>query len=419
MKQIVEENLFRKQAIESLSRKQPGRPIGVVPRPWLWLNILTLLLFSAMAVTAMSLEYSRKETVRGWLIARAGVARISSGVAATVSKISREPGDWVRKGDPLIYLSTDSSLSDGSSKSQELIDKLRQESLEIDKQLALSLEQQGLERQSLDDQLENMAVEIAAIDSLADAQRHRISLGSEKLSRLEIAVADGAVTDWDVLKQKEELGVLRQDMSRLKQETASRHRERELLVGNQGRSPVRAEIERSTMRARRLRLSQMIAEHESTRMVVLKAPVSGTVASVQVNEGSFAPSQQLLMTILPQQSSLAAEVFVPSRAVGFIRPGQSVLLTYDAFPQQKFGAFEGTVKRVSEFVLLPSEIPQTFPIREATYKVQIDIGSALVETNIGPTRLRPGMLLAAEMILEKRNLFDWLMEPLRTRRTDT
>jgi membrane fusion protein len=154
-------------------------------------------------------------------------------------------------------------------------------------------------------------------------------------------------------------------------------------------------------------------------MVVLKAPVSGTIASVEANAGSFAAPQKLLMTVLPKNSSLAAEVFVPSRAVGFIQPGQSVLLAYDAFPQQKFGTFEGTVKRISEFVLLPSEIPQTFPVREATYKVQIEIQSSSIETSIGSARLRPGMLLAAEIVLEKRNLIDWLMEPLRTRRTET
>ena len=143
MNESEEEGLFRRQAIESLSRKPPGRPIGSVPRPWLWLNVLTVLLFALMGLFATSLEYSRKETVRGWLVAKAGVVRIVSGVPSTVSEISREPGDQVTKGDPLVYLSTDSILSDGTSKSQEVIDQLRQETLEIDRQLALSIKHEG------------------------------------------------------------------------------------------------------------------------------------------------------------------------------------------------------------------------------------------------------------------------------------
>jgi membrane fusion protein len=123
------------------------------------------------------------------------------------------------------------------------------------------------------------------------------------------------------------------------------------------------------------------------------------------------------MTILPANAELVAEVFVPSRAAGFVKPGQRVRIAYDAFPEQKFGMFEGRIDRVSDFVLLPDEIPQTFSIREATYKVQIAIIDVPLTTSIGSSRLRPGMLLVADIVLEKRNLIDWLLEPLRARRT--
>jgi len=109
---------------------------------------------------------------------------------------------------------------------------------------------------------------------------------------------------------------------------------------------------------------------------------------------------------------------VPSSAVGFIRPGQHVRLMYDAFPQQQFGAFSGEVDRVSDFVLMPSEVPQTFFLREATFKVEIAIDTDSVAFEAGSAPLRPGMLLAAEIILESRSLVDWLLEPIRLRRRD-
>jgi membrane fusion protein len=89
---------------------------------------------------------------------------------------------------------------------------------------------------------------------------------------------------------------------------------------------------------------------------------------------------------------------------------------YDAFPQQKFGAFSGRVEHVSDYVLLPADIPQTFPLREATYKVVIAIDYLAVEIGEASVPLRPGMLLAAEIVLDKRTLVDWLLEPLRLRR---
>lgn len=109
---------------------------------------------------------------------------------------------------------------------------------------------------------------------------------------------------------------------------------------------------------------------------------------------------------------MVAEVYVPSSAVGLIKSGQRVRLVYDAFPQQQFGTFAGEVARISDFILMPSEVPQTFFPREATFKVQIAIQNDTVEVETGTAPLRPGMLLAAEIILESRRLIDWLVEPL-------
>lgn len=92
---------------------------------------------------------------------------------------------------------------------------------------------------------------------------------------------------------------------------------------------------------------------------------------------------------------------------------------YDAFPQQQFGAFRGVVERISDFILLPTEVPQTFFPREATFKIQIAIKNHSIAHEAGDAPLRPGMLLAAEIILESRRLLDWLLEPIRLRSRDT
>ena len=91
-------------------------------------------------------------------------------------------------------------------------------------------------------------------------------------------------------------------------------------------------------------------------------------------------------------------------------------MSYDAFPRQKFGTFDGQIERISDYVLLPGEIPPTFPMQEASFKVHIQIDRSTIETSTGAAPLRPGMLLAAEIILEQRSLLDWLLAPLRLNR---
>ena len=410
------ESLFRQQAIRSLSEKPSGRPIGVMPRPWFWVNCLVVLLFVSTSLFVSNAEYARKETVRGWLVSKEGIVRISSRSLAEISRIPIRPGDHVAMGEPLIYLTTDTTLSNGHSKSEQALAQLRHEQAEIGTQLNLSLEQQALDDGGLKQQLRDVNVAVASLESQVAEQRKQIDLSRDKLLRLESAMVDGAVTHWDVIRQKESHGTLLQELSRLKQDAANLQRERELLVRRHSSVPVQAEIRRSELRARYTQLSQQIAEQESKRLTVVNAPVSGVIAAIEVDAGNAVAPQQLLMTLVPKDVNLAVEIYVPSKAAGFVQRGQHVRIAYDAFPQQKFGTFEGRVDRVSDFVLLPGEIPQTFPLLEATYKVRIEIEDAAIPTSIGTMSLRPGMLLAAEIILERRNLVDWLLEPLRFRR---
>jgi len=417
MNKLRGENLFRKQAIRALSRRTPGRPICLMPRPWLWLNSLLVILFLMAALFIANAEYARKESVRGWLVSRSGVVRVVNNTAAVVTEVIRMPGDHVTAGDALIHLSKDSMLPDGSGKSEQVLVQLRDEIREIDTQLELSRQQQDMEGTGLARQLRAFDKGVGALMARLDAQRRRVDLSREKLRGVENLVADGAVTEWEVLRQGEEVALLQQEFGRLEQDIASQQRDRELLTGQQNSMPVQAAIRRSSLRARRLQLSQQIAEQESQRLSVLTSPVSGTVAAVEVYAGDSIAPRQLLMTVLPEDMHLAAEVYVPSRAVGFVQSGQTVRISYDAFPQQKFGTFKGRIERVSNFVVLPGEIPQPFPMVEATYKVQVEIQDSTIRTNIGAAGLRPGMLLAAEIVLEKRNLLDWLLEPLRLRRS--
>ena len=410
------EDLFRKQAIESLSKKIPGRPICLMPQPWLWLNGLLVVLFLSAALFVGHTEYSRKESVRGWLISKSGVVRVANNTMAVIREVTRVPGDPVKSGEPLIYLSMDSTLSDGTGKNEQLISQLREEMLEVDTQLELSRQQQDMEVAALTRQLRAFDKGGRALLLRIDEQRRGVDLGHEKLRRIERVVASGAVPEWDLLRQQEEVGALKQNLTQLEQDIASRQRERESLAGRQGRLAVQASIQRSVLRARRTQLSQQIAEYESRRLSVLTSPVTGTVAAVEVHAGDTIAPRQLLMTVLPEDMVLAAEIYVPSKAAGFVRPGQTVRISYDAFPPQKFGTFAGKIERMSNFVVLPGETSQPFPIHEATYKVQVEIHDATIQTSIGPAALRPGMLMAAEIILEERNLVDWLLEPLRLRR---
>ena len=74
-----------------------------------------------------------------------------------------------------------------------------------------------------------------------------------------------------------------------------------------------------------------------------------------------------LLDILPLKSPLQAVLLVPTRAIGFVRPGQKVRLLYEAFPFQRFGAYSGHVESVSKTILSEADTGSPLQLKEPSY----------------------------------------------------
>lgn len=119
-----------------------------------------------------------------------------------------------------------------------------------------------------------------------------------------------------------------------------------------------------------------------------------------------------LLTLLPENSILEAELFLPSRSIGFAEIGQEVLMRYDAFPYQRYGLAKGTIKEISQTVINPQDIHISIGLNEPVYRVKVDLAKQFIFANGKPIFLQPGMKLSADILLENRSLFEWLLEPI-------
>jgi len=409
------ENLFRQNAIDSLARKFDGRPISIMPRPWLWLAALCLVFVVGAGCFLWSAEYSRKETVRGWLVSVPGVVHLSHSDYATVARVERKPGDVVRLGDPMVLLSSVAKLGNGQDPTQQILDRLQEQLSGTDKRDQLAREQFLSDHQALEIQIAGLDKELSSVSSQQRGQDGRVQRSSDTQESLQAAFERGAIAKLDLLEQQDVLAVMQQSVSRLRQETTALERERQGLLAAQEQLGIEFERSLAKLSAERSELQQRIAQHERQHLVTLQAPIDGTIATVEVTAGSTIRPQQLLATIIPEQSTLTADVYVPSSAAGMIRPGQTVRLLYDAFPYQQFGAASGQVDGVAGFVSLPGDMPVAARLGEAGYKVTVTIESDYVEGKRGHYALRPGMALAAEIVLESRSLAHWLLAPLQAR----
>ncbi|BDT56839.1 hypothetical protein MasN3_03330 [Massilia varians] len=111
-------------------------------------------------------------------------------------------------------------------------------------------------------------------------------------------------------------------------------------------------------------------------------------------------------------------MYVPSRAVGFIKPGMTALLRYQAFPYQKFGQHAARVREVATTSVRPEELPTSAAAMpgasqsEPVYRVRLELDQQTVRAYGTAMPLRSGMLVDASVMLERRKLYEWVLEPV-------
>jgi membrane fusion protein len=166
-------------------------------------------------------------------------------------------------------------------------------------------------------------------------------------------------------------------------------------------------------------IEQEIAEAEARRQIVVSAPQDGTVTGLQIELGGSVNPSTPLMSLVPNGSVLQAQLFGTSRAIGFVRPGQRVMLRYEAFAYQKFGLYEGVIANVSASAVTASEMtPQLAALasahgrNEPIYRVTVNLTAQTVKAYGEALPLQPGMRVDADVMVESRRLFEWILDPL-------
>ena len=143
------------------------------------------------------------------------------------------------------------------------------------------------------------------------------------------------------------------------------------------------------------------------------APRNGTVASVRVDAGDGAQPGQVLLDIVPPGSALQGRLFVPSVAMGFVKPGQEVRVYLDSFPYERHGAQTGRVRSVSATALSQGEAVLRQVQSGALYRVDVEFPHGFTLSPAQLQALRPGMTVTADLVRDYGTLVDWIMEPLQ------
>lgn len=167
---------------------------------------------------------------------------------------------------------------------------------------------------------------------------------------------------------------------------------------------------------------QIVQAHEAA-VAVINARVDGTVDGIRVTVGQRVSPGQSLVSLLPDKAQLLAELYVNSQAVGFVRPGQKVLLKYAAYPYQRFGLYEGEVVEVTKAPLVErgsymagghaamggAPVPR---VGGDVYRIRVRPRRDFIIAYGQHEKITPGMAVEADIAIDKRRLYQWLIDPV-------
>ncbi len=417
-----EQPLFRGEVIEA-RRSQWLGTVLLTPRTSNRVFVF-FALFIVLAMTALLTlgEFTRKARVTGWLVPEQGLVQVFAPQAGVVGEVMHKEGDVVQAGEPLIALSTERQTGRTERGTEAEIARLldtRRASMtsEIEQQGRLLAQQRkGLERR-----VQAMRAEIEQFDRELAVQQSRAKLATASADRMRDLAAQGFASKMQIQQLEDAELDQRARLRTLERLRGERQRELVALQAEYDDLPFKAQSQISALKRGISELEQDLASSDARRRILISAPAAGTLTAVQVHPGSNASPATPLLSILPAGSELEAQLFTPSRSIGFVRVGQQVLLRYQAFPYQKFGHHVGTIKSISMTAISPAELPPQLArlaslttTGEPLYRISVKLDRQDVVAYGKPVPLHPGMQLESDILLERRKLYEWILEPLYT-----
>lgn len=404
--------LFRQEVLEARRVRLEGEIL--LSRPLRATPVAALLVTSLVAATVWvaSGRYARVESAKGIIATDAAIAKVIAIRPGVITDLPIREGQAVRKGQLLAHVQVDQPYAEGGrSTDEELAAVGVQEGL-ANEQLRALASRADTERSGLRASIEGAERQYSDIAGQLDLQRQIVASLEGALERYGPVAEAGFISRTELERRRQELLNAKAGVSRLQQQLttvrADEARARAELARSFSDEIAQVAGARSTAQGLRLQRSQLRGQ----QTYVLTAPMDGIVTALQAGAGKTVDANVPLLTIMPRNATVHAELYAPSRAIGFVKAGEEVRLLYDAFPYQRFGSFRGRITNVSRTSLDPRHIDALIKMDEPVYRVDVDLFEQTVGGYGERARLLPGMTLSANIVLERLSFLEWLLEPL-------
>jgi membrane fusion protein len=405
--------LFRREVLEHAVKRLEGRVILALPTQWYVYTALILISLVAGSIFLVTGTYTRSENVTGWLVPQGGLIHVATRSSGTLTKLLVKEGDSVTAGQPIARVHLASVLASGEGAGAAARRALSSETTAIAAQRSAEEKKLADESVALGPKLSSLARQIVQARHQVALQEQQVRLAELDVQRF-IRLADtGAIAPRQVDDRRSNLVTQQQSLARLRSDLQAMAQQAADVVARQRAIPADLAQARAGEALARAQVAQKEVQTSVEDSDVVVASVGGRVLALPADVGQTLAAGATIATIELKNSRLEAELYVPSSAVGFVRAGESVRLKYQAFPHEKFGTADAAIVSVSRTILSPADVALPGSgIQQPVFRVHASLASQAMKAYGQTVPLQPGMLLTADIVLERRNLLEWLFDPI-------
>ncbi|MEE9356683.1 MAG: HlyD family efflux transporter periplasmic adaptor subunit [Methylococcaceae bacterium] len=403
--------LFRQEALDNQRERLWGEVILTQPLSFYLITGAVTVVVIFIAAFLLYGTYARRENVSGYLVPDKGIIKIYATQSGLVTTTHVVEGDHVSKGDLLFSISTQKTNLQAMDVDMLITNKLKENKATITSKLEQQKRLNGREKAQYHDQITGLKQEILQLKALINTHENKYAVSRVHFGRLKQLLAKKFISKADYIVAQEHHVDIQLSLNESRQQLSIKRNQLSETNNQFSQLPLKNSIQLAEFNQQLSDIEQKILETEGRRTYTLRAPISGRVTAIQASHGHAVKAAPLL-SILPDGAKFKAELFIPTRAIGFVNPGQSVLLRYSAFPYQRFGLYHGTIDKVTEVILTPEELQVPVKLEEPVYRVSVMPQQQEISAYGRQFDLQAGMLLEASIILEGRSLGEWLLAPI-------
>jgi HlyD family secretion protein len=408
-----------------------------VPRmAQLTLQVL-ILAFVAFAIWASLSQLDKVVVAQGRLVNPLPNVVVQPLETSIVQSVDVRVGQVVKKGDQLAALDATFAHAD-ESQLQTRLESLETQVQGLEKELSgvAPLPAAGgnadsrLQADLLTERRANYKAQ--QVRMLEMAAKLRASLTTNRQDQQQLASRLRSVREIEAMQEKMVAQKYGAPVQLLEAQQRSKEVERDLALARNKEQEIRREMagadaemtafekgwrqkameEMLTMSRERDAIKEQLQKADKrSRLVILTAPLDSVVLEIaKLSPGSIVKEAETFFTLVPLNVVMEAEVRIDSMDVGYIKLGDPVRIKLDAFPFQKHGMLDGTVRTISEDAF-KREAPEKTG-SDAYYMSRIALKATTLKNLAESSRLLPGMTLSAEVVVGQRSVMSYLAWPL-------